>query len=157
MTPHDTCKACQGQWPAAAAFIGDCGQSRAYLFDDQFFPGWTVLVLKRHVTELFGLSPAERQRLMEEVSAVSQILATAYDAKKMNYELLGNQLPHMHWHLIPRRPDDPAPLEPVWRVPHHEVRLTPDEQLATQRLRTLLGSALPGFHTTPGDPAPAPL
>ena len=43
------------------------GSREAYLHDDQFFPGWTVLVLKRHATELFHLSRDERSSLMEEV------------------------------------------------------------------------------------------
>jgi diadenosine tetraphosphate (Ap4A) HIT family hydrolase len=32
----------------------------------------------------------------------------------MNYELLGNQVPHLHWHLFPRYADDPDRLKPVW-------------------------------------------
>lgn len=140
------CKACVGGWPPPSHLIGDCGLSRVYLFDDQFFSGWTVLVSKQHVTELFALAPDARNRLMEEVCAVAQVVAEVYGAKKMNYELLGNQLPHMHWHLVPRRSGDPAPSEPVWRVPHEPVRLTPDllsQQLA--HLRQRLGIALPGF------------
>ncbi len=58
---------------------------------------------------------------MEEVSRIANILAQVYQAKKINYELLGNQLPHIHWHVIPRLATDPAPLEPVWRVQHEPV------------------------------------
>jgi diadenosine tetraphosphate (Ap4A) HIT family hydrolase len=98
--------------------------SKIYLHDDQFFPGWTVVVFQRHATELFQLAPTERFQLMEEVNRVAKTLAETYQAKKMNYELLGNQLPHIHWHIIPRLANDPAPLEPVWRVPHRPLLLT---------------------------------
>jgi diadenosine tetraphosphate (Ap4A) HIT family hydrolase len=98
--------------------------SKVYLNDDQFFPGWTVVVFQRHATELFQLAPTERFQLIEEVNRVADISAEVYQAKKMNYELLGNQLPHIHWHLIPRLASDPAPLEPVWRVPHRPLLLT---------------------------------
>jgi diadenosine tetraphosphate (Ap4A) HIT family hydrolase len=98
--------------------------SKVYLHDDQFFPGWTVLVFQRHATELFQLAPTERFQLIEEVNHVAKTLADVYRAKKMNYELLGNQLPHIHWHIIPRLAGDPAPLEPVWRVPHSPRLLT---------------------------------
>jgi len=117
------CKACSGSWPNRDHFIADLGLSNAYLHDDQFFPGWTVVVFKRHATELFQLAPTERFQLIEEVNLVAKSLAETFDARKMNYELLGNQLPHIHWHLIPRRADDPAPLEPVWSVQHGPVRL----------------------------------
>jgi diadenosine tetraphosphate (Ap4A) HIT family hydrolase len=117
------CKACTGTWPRPDHFLEDLGLSKAYLHDDQFFPGWTVLVFHRHVTELFHLTPPERVQLIEEVSRVACALSEIYHAKKINYELLGNQLPHIHWHVIPRLPDDPAPLEPVWRIPHTPILL----------------------------------
>ena len=117
-----TCKACQGTWPRADHFIADLGVSQAYLHDDQFFKGWTVVVFRRHATELFQLAPTERMQLMEEVSLVAKTLAQVFEARKINYELLGNQLPHIHWHLIPRLATDPAPLEPVWRVQHEPVQ-----------------------------------
>ena len=136
------CKACQGSWPRADHFIADLGLSKAYLHDDQFFSGWTVVVFKRHAIELFHLTPTERIQLMEEVNLVAKTLAQVYDAKKINYELLGNQLPHIHWHLIPRLADDPAPLEPVWRVQHDlKLRSEPDLQSAVQRLQQALQSA----------------
>ena len=130
------CKACAGTWPNADHFIADLGLSKAYLHDDQFFPGWTVVVLRRHATELFHLAPAERLQLMEDVNTVARALAQAYNAKKINYELLGNQLPHIHWHIIPRLTNDPAPLEPVWRVPHAPLLLPSPELLsAIQRIQ----------------------
>ncbi len=117
------CHACRGTWPRQDHFIVDLGSSKAYLHDDQFFPGWTVVVLQRHATELFQLAPTERVQLIEEVSRVAAVLSLVYQAKKINYELLGNQLPHIHWHVIPRLAGDPAPMEPVWRVPHSPLLL----------------------------------
>jgi diadenosine tetraphosphate (Ap4A) HIT family hydrolase len=108
-----SCKICVGAWPLKNHFLGDCGLTKAYVFEDQFFAGWTVLVLKEHVSELFELSKDGRGMLMEEVNYVAQTLAQVFDAKKMNYELLGNRVPHIHWHLIPRLKTDPDPLKPV--------------------------------------------
>ena len=136
---EQSCKICVGAWPLEDHFLGDCGLTKAYVFEDQFFAGWTVLVLKEHVSELFELSTNARNMLMEEVSHMAQILSQMFDAKKMNYEMLGNQVPHIHWHLIPRLTTDPDPLKPVWCVPHAPVRL-PFSQLAERvtRLRSAL-------------------
>jgi diadenosine tetraphosphate (Ap4A) HIT family hydrolase len=133
--------ACAGTWPPAANRILDCGVSTAYLHDDQFFPGWTVLVLNRHATELFHLQPGERATLMDEVSRVAEALAGEFGAVKVNYALLGNQLPHIHWHLIPRGADDPAPREAVWAVAH--VPVTPGALAAGRiaAIRARLGPA----------------
>jgi len=126
----DECRACLRDWPPADAFIADCGPAKAYLHEDQFFPGWTLLILKRHATELYELDGAERAALMEAVTDVSRALAAVYDAVNMNYELLGNLLPHIHWHLVPRRADDPIPRQPVRALPHEPRLLSPAERRA---------------------------
>jgi diadenosine tetraphosphate (Ap4A) HIT family hydrolase len=134
------CRACRGEWPAAEAFIADCGPTKAYLHEDQFFPGWTVLVLERHVTELYDLEPDERGALMDAVSEVARAVAAVYHAVKMNYALLGNQLPHIHWHLIPRSAADPIPREPVWALPHEPRSLSPgDRRTRIEAIRGRLG------------------
>ena len=136
------CKACSGAWPRADHFVADLGLSKAYLHDDQFFPGWTVVIFQRHATELFHLAPTERFQLMEEVNHIAKILAEVFQAKKINYELLGNQLPHIHWHIIPRLANDPAPLEPVWRVQHEPMlRSGSDLRSAVQRLQQAIQNA----------------
>ena len=124
------CRACRGDWPPADALIADCGPATAYLNADQFFPGWTLLVLSRHATELWELERAERHALIDAVADLARALADAYDARKMNYELLGNELPHIHWHLVPRRADDLAPRRPVWTYAHGPRVLSAAEQRA---------------------------
>jgi diadenosine tetraphosphate (Ap4A) HIT family hydrolase len=134
------CPACCGRWPAAAHRIADCGSTVAYLHDDQFFKGWTFLLLKRHATELWQLDTTERAQLIEEVSRVAQALSRAFGAAKMNYELLGNAIAHIHWHLVPRRADDPSSQAPVWTVAHEPVRLTPGEMAErVELIRSHLG------------------
>jgi diadenosine tetraphosphate (Ap4A) HIT family hydrolase len=135
------CAACVGRWPRADHRIADLGPAVAYLNEDQFFPGWTFLVLKRHATELFHLDAAERSQLIEAVSALARGLADAFKAVKMNYELLGNQLPHIHWHIVPRLSDDPAPRVPPWMVEHAPRSLAAAElEARLRRIRDHLGS-----------------
>lgn len=134
MTDGD-CVACAGRWPRADHHIADLGSAVAYLNEDQFFPGWAILVLKRHATELFDLDSAQRSQLIDAVSELARGLAEAFKAVKMNYELLGNQLPHIHWHVVPRLSDDPAPRLPAWMVQHAPRALAAAELEA--RLRTI--------------------
>jgi diadenosine tetraphosphate (Ap4A) HIT family hydrolase len=126
--PTAGCVACGGEWPDPGDRIAELSESVLYLHTDQFFPGWSVLVLGRHATELYELAATERARVMDEVSDVARALARAFAARKINYALLGNVLPHMHWHLIPRLGSDPAPREPVFAVPHEPLRLAQGER-----------------------------
>ena len=107
------CVMCSRVGAEGPLFIADLGTSRVYFNEDQFFPGWVFVVLKRHAVELYDLDARSRASLIEEVNRVAQALAKVYRPVKMNYELLGNQVPHLHWHLSPRYADDPDALKPV--------------------------------------------
>jgi diadenosine tetraphosphate (Ap4A) HIT family hydrolase len=48
------------------------------------------------------------------MASVAQAVFEAFKPRKLNYELLGNGAPHLHWHLFPRHADDPRPKGPVW-------------------------------------------
>lgn len=107
---------------------------------DQFFPGYVLVFSKSHVTELFHLDPATRGALIEEVNRVAEALYQTYAPAKMNYELLGNMVPHMHWHLVPRFTDDPLWPRPIWSEPHQEKQLSADKYRETiARIQATLG------------------
>ncbi|CAH2030239.1 HIT family protein [Trichlorobacter ammonificans] len=106
--------------------IMEFSHSYLVLNRDQFFPGYCLLFTREHVTELFHLERQVRQELMEEVCRVAAVLAPLFRADKINYELLGNMVPHIHWHLVPRRGDDPLWPRPIWAEPHRELLLTPE-------------------------------
>ena len=101
---------------------------------DQFFPGYTLLFTKQHVTELFHLDRAVRSGLMEEVSGVAEALFTLFRPDKINYELLGNMVPHIHWHLVPRHATGPLWPRPIWSEAREELLLSPEEYRERIRL-----------------------
>ena len=94
---------------------------------DQFFPGYCFVFTRSHVTELFHLDSDARTLVMDEVSAVAAALNRAFNPTKINYELLGNMVPHMHWHIVPRFTSDPLWPRPIWSEPHEPVELTVGE------------------------------
>ena len=74
----------------------------------------TVFWLRTHATELFNLVEVERHAYLDEMCQLARAIAAVFKPHKMNYELLGNQVPHLHWHLFPRSVDDPQRLQAVW-------------------------------------------
>jgi diadenosine tetraphosphate (Ap4A) HIT family hydrolase len=80
----------------------------------QYYHGYCVLVARQHATELFHLGDADRRAYLDEMNTLARAIADCFRPHKINYEMLGNQVPHLHWHLFPRRADDPDRLRPVW-------------------------------------------
>jgi len=76
--------------------------------------GYAIGIWKRgHVAEPTDLAPAERDGYFAEVLAVGAALSRLTQAAKMNYEVLGNSVPHLHTHVFSRFVDDPAPGRPL--------------------------------------------
>jgi diadenosine tetraphosphate (Ap4A) HIT family hydrolase len=80
----------------------------------QFYHGYCLLISRRHATELSQLIDEERTGYLEEMCQLAQAIEETFHPHKLNYELLGNQVPHLHWHLFPRYQDDADALRPVW-------------------------------------------
>jgi len=91
---------------------------------DQFFRGYCFIVARQHVSELFHLDIQTRSAIIEEVNSVAAALFNIFTPAKINYELLGNMVPHMHWHVIPRFTDDPLWPRPIWSEAHEPVALS---------------------------------
>ena len=94
--------------------IAELSTGYAVLADNQYYPGYTIFVAKQCVPELHDLPPDVRSRFLEEMAQVAEAVFRAFAPRKLNYELLGNSVSHLHWHLLPRYADDPNPRWPVW-------------------------------------------
>lgn len=123
-TTLDSCPMCRRWDDDSDLRIVELKHSRVILNRDQFFPGYSLLIARTHVTELFHLEQAVRAELIEEVSRVAAALQAVFQPDKINYELLGNMVPHMHWHLVPRFSSDPLWPRPIWAEAHTELFLT---------------------------------
>jgi diadenosine tetraphosphate (Ap4A) HIT family hydrolase len=78
-------------------------------------PGYACVVAKRHVVEPFELPPNEVALFWDEAMAVARALHRLLQPPKLNYEIHGNTLPHLHLHVFPRFADDPyvgGPIDP---------------------------------------------
>ncbi len=108
---------------------------RVVRVNDPNYPGFCRVILNRHVKEMTDLSEHDRQALMQVVFSVEQALTTIMHPDKINLASLGNLVPHVHWHIIPRFQDDPHFPNPIWAAPTRPSsgRTAPD--LATLRIK----------------------
>jgi len=88
------------------------------------FAGYCLVVWHAHVAEMTELSASERRHLMQVVFAVEAALRALLRPDKINLASLGNLVPHLHWHVIPRWQDDGHFPASIW---------TPAQALGTQR------------------------
>lgn len=100
--------------------LRDDGFARVVLAGDADHPGFCRVILNAHVKEMTDLGEAERARLMGVVYEVERALRELLAPDKINLASLGNLVPHLHWHLIPRFADDPHFPNPVWGARRRE-------------------------------------
>jgi len=100
---HGNARIFAGRLSDAYLVRGDVGQ-----------PGYTIVVWRgRHVADLTELSDADAATYLREVLIVARALESHYKPAKLNLEMLGNTVPHLHTHVIPRYVTDDSPGEPV--------------------------------------------
>lgn len=106
-----------------ADFIAELDHHYVILGDAQFYRGYCALLFKRHATELHELAPELARAAFDEVLLVARAIASVVRPIRLNYENLGNQEPHLHWHIFPRSAGDEMRLAPVWMRPESERKV----------------------------------
>jgi diadenosine tetraphosphate (Ap4A) HIT family hydrolase len=107
-------------------FVKELETGYVVLGDNQHFKGYTLFLAKEHKTELFQLEYKTKVKFLEEMSIVGEAVFRAFEAEKVNYELLGNGDAHVHWHLFPRKEGDIENFGmnghgPVWWYPMEKI------------------------------------
>ena len=130
-------------------FVTELESGYVVLGDHQHFKGYTLFLCKEHKTELFQLDKNFKIKFLEEMSVVAEAVSKAFNAEKINYELLGNGDTHLHWHLFPRVSGDIEKYGnkgkgPVWWYPmekmYHDSNRPSQEEL--NAIKTALLSEL---------------
>lgn len=101
--------------------------------DDANYPGFCRVILRDHVREMSDLSHEDRLLVNEAVYQVELAVREVMQPLKVNVASLGNVVPHLHWHIIPRYADDAHFPAPVWAQAARQT----DEAILAQR-RALL-------------------
>ena len=110
---------------ADVIFIAELRVSTLLLFRDQRFRGYSILSFDpRNATSLESLSDEEYAAFFADIRTASSALRNALHPDHMNYELLGNTNPHLHWHIVPRYRSDPRWGRPIWEdYPRNEFTI----------------------------------
>ena len=109
-----TCELCETEGGAPIWRNADC---RVVRVDEPGYHGFCRVIWNAHVAEMTDLAEAERARFMRVVFEVEAGLRELLHPDKINLASLGNAVPHLHWHVIPRFRGDPHFPSPIWAPP----------------------------------------
>ena len=133
-----TCELCDH---AGGEILWQDSRCRIILVADPDYPGLCRVIWHAHIREMSDLPAVERHHMMTVVFAVEQALRQTLAPDKINLASLGNVVPHLHWHIIPRYRDDRHFPNPIWGAALRESRPRQAADLA-QTLRAALENAL---------------
>jgi diadenosine tetraphosphate (Ap4A) HIT family hydrolase len=137
MTAAAACPLCN---PSNETVLWRNALLRVIQVDDPHYPGFCRAIVNRHVKEMTDLLAAERAQVMDAVWTVEAVLRELLAPDKINLASLGNVVPHLHWHVIPRFADDRHFPDPVWAAPRRDgVAHSVDVMRLQQRLAERLG------------------
>ena len=127
--------------------IASLSTSSLYLAANQMYRGQCVLILDRHAVRPDQLTVDEWLGFCRDLQAAEKAVVAVVQPDHVNIASLGNVLPHMHWHIIPRFRDDGRWGAPIWTSKLEEMpekRLEPDDRAA------LIASLRSALATLPG-------
>lgn len=109
------CPLCkEGLKPEEGELIWRGDDCRIMMVNDPDLPGFCRVIWNHHVQEMTDLTYGEREHLMTLVYAVEDAIRQVMCPDKINLAALGNMVPHIHWHVIPRYKDDAFFPGAVW-------------------------------------------
>jgi diadenosine tetraphosphate (Ap4A) HIT family hydrolase len=125
MTRVAGCELCE----LSAPTVVDNDKFAVILVDDANYPGFARVIWKDHVREVSDLADADRLLLNDAVYKLELAVREVMQPLKVNVACLGNVVPHLHWHVIPRYADDAHFPGPVWA----QAQRTTDEAVLVAR------------------------
>ncbi len=120
--------------------VAELLSGKVHLQNDADYKGYCILIFFRHAVELHDLTEDERKHWIEDVSRIGSALAALCGPAKLNVTMLGNMVPHLHCHIMPRYPGDPDwGHPPAYRRPADRRQLSAEDYAA---LKSALAGAL---------------
>ncbi|MBI3344235.1 MAG: HIT family protein [Gammaproteobacteria bacterium] len=136
----NTCPLCAAQ---SEVILWQDARCRVILVNDPDYPGYCRAIWNAHVKEMTDLPEPDRAHFMSVVLAVESVLRELLTPEKINLASLGNQTPHLHWHVIPRHRDDAHFPNPIWsaRLRKSTRNINIDASLLIRQLTEQLASS----------------
>jgi diadenosine tetraphosphate (Ap4A) HIT family hydrolase len=130
----ENCVLCADVKPNEDELIWRGDDCRVILVNDPDLPGFCRVIWNHHIADMTELTHGEREHLMHLVFVVEEAVRRVMKPAKVNLAALGNMVPHIHWHVIPRFKDDAFFPGSIWSA---RIQETPPAILAERHKASL--------------------
>ncbi|MCC7005386.1 MAG: HIT family protein [Ottowia sp.] len=120
--------------PTDTLVLWEDSRVRIVQVKDPLFPGFCRVIWRTHCREMTDLNIEEQRYFMNIVFTSEHVLRTLLCPEKINLASLGNQVPHLHWHVIARFAWDSHFPHPIWAQAQRD---TPTRQLIDVQQRLI--------------------
>ncbi|MDD5071211.1 MAG: HIT family protein [Patescibacteria group bacterium] len=130
------CKIISGEIPCYKVY--EDKDTLAFLDIAPVNPGHTLIVPKKHYANIEEIPEGESAEVMAAIKKVGKAMkdglgAEGYNVMENNDPVAGQIIPHLHFHIIPRKPGDGLKLWPQGKYAEGEAeeivkRLSADRQ-----------------------------
>ena len=111
------CKIVRGEIPCGKVYEND--ETFAFVEMNPVNPGHTLIIPKRHYPSLSDIPEKELGNLMKDIKKISSGVLKAFNTSSFNLvqsngEAAGQEVFHVHFHIIPRHEKDNKEIQ--WKV-----------------------------------------
>ncbi len=109
MTDADSCGMCKDMHldeNEHSILIGSTRATHTRIARNQAHRGYSLVVLREHITDLGDLSSEQLQAFWSDVQRAGRAIAATFEPRKIDYLVMGHRMPHLHCHVFPQHSED---------------------------------------------------
>ncbi|GLC86218.1 HIT family protein [Microbacterium arabinogalactanolyticum] len=91
---------------AHSVLVVSTSTAHVRLVRNQAHPGYCVVILREHLTDMTDLGPAARAAFWSDVQRTGSAVASVFCPRKVDYLVMGHRMPHLHCHVFPQHDQD---------------------------------------------------
>jgi len=97
-------------------YVTDLKLCQVRLQDNSKFP-WIMLIPKRKgACQILDLNKKDQIQLLDEIQYCSKVMKKYFRCNNLNVEKVGNIVPQLHIHIVPRHKKDPTWPLSIWVI-----------------------------------------
>ncbi|MBO0980626.1 HIT family protein [Microbacterium sp. SD291] len=86
--------------------VASTATSHMRIARNQAHPGYSLVILREHITDLVELEPEQLSAFWSDVQRAGRAITAIFEPRKIDYLVMGHRMPHLHCHVFPQHAND---------------------------------------------------